>query len=62
MKSEAEATTSLRMHDTNILADDCYLSEMTERLRRLRSLVTEQETRKKPKKGKPNKSRTTVKF
>ena len=46
MKRETEAVTSSRKRETNVVGDDRYLTEMTERLKKLRALMGEQEARK----------------
>ena len=46
MKPEADAHIVPLVKKTHIVGDDRYLSEMTERLRKLRELMGEQETRK----------------
>ena len=46
MKRETEAVTSSRKRETNVVGDDRYLTEMTERLKKLRALMGEKEARK----------------
>ncbi|MGI9363903.1 MAG: hypothetical protein ACR2O8_01865 [Rhizobiaceae bacterium] len=46
MKREAETVSLTRKRETNIVGDDRYLTEMTERLKKLRALMGEQESRK----------------
>ncbi|MEP1205900.1 MAG: hypothetical protein ABJM29_04600 [Rhizobiaceae bacterium] len=46
MKPEAETQILPLIRETNIVGDDRYLTEMTERLRKLRALIGEQEDRK----------------
>ena len=46
MKPEADVHILPLIRETNIVGDDRYLSEITERLRRLRALMGEQEDRK----------------
>jgi len=46
MKPEAEAQILPLIRETNIVGDDRYLTEITERLRKLRALMGEQEDRK----------------
>ena len=45
MKREAEIVSSTRKRETTLVGDDRYLTEMTERLKKLRALMGEQEAR-----------------
>ena len=46
MKPEAEVQILPLIRETNVVGDDRYLTEITERLRKLRTLLGEQEERK----------------
>ncbi len=46
MKAESDIAVVNPMRETNMIGDDLYLVEMTERLQRLRSLMGEKQTRK----------------
>lgn len=46
MKQEAETQILPLIRETNVVGDDRYLAEITERLRKLRALMGEQEDRK----------------
>ncbi|MEE9314935.1 MAG: hypothetical protein V3V02_09815 [Rhizobiaceae bacterium] len=58
MSTTSETTSSNLTRETNIIGDDIYLVEMTERLKRLRSLMGEKETRT----GRPKRWVNRVKF